>query len=69
MMFSGVAMSLRKTADRNRAIFAAFEAGRSAESLGEQYGVTVERVRVILTDERNRRDLSPESFYRILREA
>ena len=53
--------------DRNRRIFAAFEAGRSIEHLGEEYALTDARVRAILTDERHKRSVSPHPFYRSLR--
>ena len=53
--------------DRNRRIFAAFEAGRSTEQLGEDYALTDARVRAILTDERHKRSVSPHPFHRSLR--
>ena len=55
--------------DRNRHIFAAFEAGQSLEQLGAAYRLTEARVRAILTDEKNRRTVSPDPFYRTLRAA
>ena len=55
--------------DRNRGIFAAFEAGQSPEQLGECHGLTPGRVRAVLTDEKHRRTVSPDPFYRSLRAA
>ena len=55
--------------DRNRRIFAAFDAGKSLEQLGEDYFVSPSRIRAILTAERHRRIVSPEPFYRALRAA
>jgi Mor family transcriptional regulator len=55
--------------DRNRRIFAAFEAGQSLEQLGEDHALTHTRVRAVLTDEEHKRIISPEPFYRTLRGA
>jgi len=55
--------------DRNRQIFAAFEAGQSLEQLGEYHCLSPSRVRAILMDEKHRRTVSPEPFYRTLRAA
>ena len=55
------------TSDRNREIFAAFEAGRSLEQLGEDHALTHSRVRTVLTDEKHKRIVSLEPFYRALR--
>jgi Mor family transcriptional regulator len=62
-------MRLKKTMNRNREIFARFKAGQTAESLGEQYGLRIERVRAVLIDERHRQDLSPDYFYQAQRSA
>ena len=62
-------MCQRKTVDRNREIFSAFEEGIAAEVLGAQHNLTVGRIRAILIEERHRRNLSPEFFYQILRNA
>jgi hypothetical protein len=48
-------------------MFAAFEAGRSLTQLGEDHGLTQPRVRAVLTDEKHRRVISTEPFYRALR--
>lgn len=56
----------RKT-DRDRELFAAFEAGRSREELSAIYGLSVLRVQAIITGEQHRRAVSPDPFYRILR--
>ena len=53
--------------DRNRVMFAAFQSGRTIEQIGEDYRLTWNRVRAILTDEKHRRTVSPEPFYRALR--
>jgi hypothetical protein len=50
-------------------MFAAFEAGQSLEQLGAAFGLTQARVRAVLTDEKNRRTVSPAPFYRTLRAA
>jgi len=69
MLPSGVAMELRRTISRNREIFSRFKAGTNVESLAEQYGLTAQRIRALLIDERHRRNLSPELFYRAKRRA
>jgi hypothetical protein len=48
-------------------MFARFKAGQSVESLAEQFGLSADRVRAILMDEKNRFIVSPEPFYRALR--
>jgi len=53
--------------DRNRRMFAAFEAGRSLEQLGGDHALTCQRVRAVLTDEKHKRVVSLEPFYRALR--
>jgi hypothetical protein len=53
--------------DRNRHIFAAFEAGQSLEQLGEYHCLTPGRIRAVLMDEKHRRIVSLEPFYRSLR--
>ena len=53
--------------DRNRQIFAAFEAGQSLEQLSEHHGLSPGRVYAVLTDEKHRRKVSPKPFYRFLR--
>ena len=55
--------------DRNRLIFAAFDAGRTLEQLGKDHGLSPLRIRSILTAEQHRRNVSPEPFYRALRAA
>jgi Mor family transcriptional regulator len=60
-------MSMAPKSDRNRLIFAAFEAGRSLEQLGEDHALSHARVRAVLTDEKHKRVISPEPFYRALR--
>jgi Mor family transcriptional regulator len=60
-------MGPRTTADRNRQIYTAFEAGRTIKELGEDYGLTGLRVRAVLLEEGHRRTVSPELFYSEIR--
>jgi Mor family transcriptional regulator len=62
-------MRPRKTMDRNREIFSRFKAGMTVERLAEQHGLTIQRIRALLIDERHRHNLSPELFYRARRRA
>jgi Mor family transcriptional regulator len=62
-------MHPRKTMNRNREMFSRFKAGMAVDGLAAQYGLTVQRIRAVLIDERHRRDLSPEHFYRAQRSA
>ncbi len=62
-------MRPRKTMNRNREIFLKFKAGITVERLAEQHGLTIQRVRVLLTDERHKHSVSPEHFYRARRRA
>ncbi|MCU1386492.1 MAG: hypothetical protein JWL71_5189 [Acidobacteria bacterium] len=55
--------------DRNRRMLADFEAGHSLEQLGADHALTCLRVRAVLTDEKNRRSVIPDPFYRSLRRA
>jgi len=55
------------TAERNRALMAAYEAGEGVEQLVECYGISPKRVRAIIADEQNRRRVSREPFYRNFR--
>jgi hypothetical protein len=55
--------------DRNRSIFAAFEAGQSIAQLGEYHGLTPGRVHAVLMTEKHKRTVSPEPYYRSLRAA
>ena len=55
--------------DRNRRMLAAFEAGQSLEQLGNVHCLTQARVRAVLTDEKHKRTVSPDPFYRTLRAA
>jgi hypothetical protein len=59
---------MKYKADRNRTMHAAFEAGQSIEQLGEIHGLTRESVRAILINERLKRSVSPETYYRLLRQ-
>jgi Mor family transcriptional regulator len=60
-------MALKRNVERNRAIFAALEAGQTIASLCEQYGLSDQSLRAVLAHERNMRIVSPEPFYRALR--
>ena len=62
-------MHPRKTMDRNREIFSSFKAGTTVESLAEQHGLTVQRIRALLIDEKHKHEISPEYFYQALRSA
>jgi hypothetical protein len=53
--------------DRNRNIFAAFEAGQSLAQLEDVHCLTQGRIRAVLTAEKHKRTVSPEPFYRIIR--
>ena len=53
--------------DRNRRIMADHEAGHSLEQLSADHGLTPLRVLADLTDEKHRRRISPDPFYRSLR--
>jgi len=55
--------------DRNRQMFAAFEAGQSLEQLGEHHSLSPGRVHAVLMAEKHKRTVSPEPFYRSLRAA
>ena len=56
-------------AERNREMLAAYEAGRTIEQLAQDYGLSDASIGSILTGERHRRKLSPDPYYRALREA
>lgn len=61
-------MGLGRTIDGNRKMFASFKDGQTVESLGEQYGLSAARVRVLLTNEKHKHEVSPEGFYRACRD-
>jgi hypothetical protein len=58
---------VKKNAARDRAMLAAFEAGRTLEQLAQDYRLTEAWVRATLTAEMHRRLVSPEPFYREIR--
>ncbi len=60
---------MANNSERNRKMLTAYEAGRTVEQLSEDYGLSCSSIGSILTGERHRRRLSPETFYRSLREA
>jgi Mor family transcriptional regulator len=53
--------------DRNRQIFAAYEAGQTMQQLGDEHALTFQRIRAVLTDEKHKRIVSLKPFYRALR--
>jgi Mor family transcriptional regulator len=53
--------------ERNRQMFAAFAAGRTLEQLGEDHALSHHRVRAVLTDEKHKRIVSLDPFYRLMR--
>jgi len=55
-------------AERDRAIIAAFEAGKSVEELSDVHGLTRDRITTILTTERHKRIVSPDPYYRSIRQ-
>lgn len=61
-------MGPRTTADRDRDIYTAFQAGRTITELGEDYRLTSTRVRAVLMQEDHRRSVSPEPFYSQIRD-
>ena len=56
-------------AERNRKMLAAYEAGRTVQQLAREYGLSETSIGSILTGERHRRAVSPDPYYRALREA
>jgi hypothetical protein len=60
-------MSMERKAERDRQILTAFEAGHSIEELSALHGLTCERVTKIVTAERNKRTVRPETYYRSIR--
>jgi hypothetical protein len=59
----------RRHSERDHAILVAFEAGRTLEQLAGDYELKADRVHTIIIAERHRRVISPEPFYRSLRQA
>ena len=56
------------TAERNWEMLAAYEAGRTIQQLSEDYVLSVASIGPILTGERHKRKISPDPFYRALRQ-
>lgn len=52
---------------RNRKIFDAFENGESIVQLAKAHGLSENRIRAILIEEKNKRALSLDPYYRRLR--
>ena len=61
-------MGPRTTADRDRDIHIAFQAGRTITELGKDYELTGKRIRAVLIQEDHRRTVSPEPFYSQIRD-
>jgi Mor family transcriptional regulator len=55
------------TTVRNREIFAAYQAGQSANMLALKYGLSLATLKDVVTAEKLRRALSVEGFYKQLR--
>jgi len=55
-------------AERNREMLAAYEAGRTIEQLSKDYGLSAITIGSVLTGERHKREVSPDPFYRSLRQ-
>jgi Mor family transcriptional regulator len=55
------------TTERNREIFAANQAGRSADMLALKYGLSLATLKDVVIAEKHRRALSAEGFYKKLR--
>jgi Mor family transcriptional regulator len=53
---------------RNQKMMAEFEAGQSIDRLMATYGLSRAHVHIVLQEERNKRLVSPLSFYRKLRD-
>jgi len=53
---------------RDQVIYAAFMDGIALETLAAQYGLTVARIGVIITSEKNRRTFSAEAPYPAMRQ-
>jgi uncharacterized protein (DUF433 family) len=62
-------MAARKTAGRNQAILSAFETGVTVQQLVTAFGITEDRVRAVLHDEKNKRIASQDAYYRERRSA
>lgn len=56
-------------AKRNQEMLAAYEAGRTIEQLSKDYGLSVASIGSVLTGERHKREVSPDPFYRALRQS
>jgi hypothetical protein len=52
---------------RNRQIVEALAQGRSLKQLCLDHNLTIQRITAIVTEERNKRAVSPELYYRALR--
>ena len=65
--FLATRASMPPKTDRNLRIMADFEAGQSLEQLSADRGLTILRIQAVLTDEKHRRCVSPDRFYRSLR--
>ena len=62
-------MGIKKFDLRDRGIADEHEAGSSVAALAERHGLTEGRISAIINHERNRRELSPDAYYRAKRQA
>jgi Mor family transcriptional regulator len=60
---------MERHGERDRAIMAAFEAGKSIEELSEVHRLTRTRIVTILTTERHKRTVCPDPYYRSIRQS
>jgi hypothetical protein len=54
-------------ADRNRAIYYAFHAGESLDSISQQWGLLIRTLQAIIRHERHKIAVSVDDFYRAQR--
>jgi Mor family transcriptional regulator len=55
----------RATSERNRQLMAEFEAGTIVQELAAKFGVSEDRVRALLRDEKNRREASADPCWSV----
>jgi hypothetical protein len=67
LAFGRGALMKRKTAERDREIFAGYKAGRTPEQLAQTFGLAIGTVTGIIGSERHRREVCIDEFYEVLR--
>jgi len=67
-LFFLVESRMSPNTERDRKIHEAVKAGRSIKQLSEMYRLTSERIVKIITAERHKRAVSPDTFYRAVRD-